>query len=50
MRKKFCREVTVVEILPVGQSEGEGEFFELRLEEPGWTDWQPGQFVMVSSF
>lgn len=42
-----CREVTVGELTPLGQSERPGEFFRLRLSHPGWADFRPGQFVMV---
>lgn len=47
MRQKSCRDVTVLEMRPVGQSEMPGAFFELRLEDPGFGSWQPGQFVML---
>ncbi|WP_022661655.1 iron-sulfur cluster-binding protein [Paucidesulfovibrio longus] len=47
MLKKICKEVRVGEILPVGQSLRAGEFYELRLESPGWDGWRPGQFVML---
>ncbi|SKA79708.1 dihydroorotate dehydrogenase electron transfer subunit [Paucidesulfovibrio gracilis DSM 16080] len=47
MVKKVCREVSVGEVLPIGQSVRPGEFFELRLENPGWSNWRPGQFVMI---
>lgn len=47
MLNKVCKEVRVGEILPVGQSARPGEFFELRLESPGWEGWRPGQFVML---
>lgn len=47
MAKKSCRDVTVLEMRPIGQSENQGSFFELRLEDPGWDVWHPGQFLMV---
>jgi len=37
-----CQELKVLEIIPYGQS----DFFELRLEHPGWK-WEPGQFAML---
>jgi dihydroorotate dehydrogenase electron transfer subunit len=47
MLKKVCKEVTVEKMLPFGQSARAGEFFELRFENPGWSGWRPGQFVMI---
>jgi dihydroorotate dehydrogenase electron transfer subunit len=51
MPVKSCRDVTVLEMRPVGQSEttpgAHGSLFELRLELPDWNGWRPGQFVMV---
>ncbi len=50
MIKQNCRELTVLEVTPFGQSRGEdGEplFFELRLTSPEWEMWRPGQFVML---
>ncbi|MDD4951677.1 MAG: dihydroorotate dehydrogenase electron transfer subunit [Desulfovibrionaceae bacterium] len=47
MRHGACREVKVLEVVPLGQSKRPGEFFELRLELPDWEAWRPGQFVML---
>ncbi len=44
---KNCRELKVLELAPLGQWEMPGAFFELRLENPGWEGWTPGQFVMI---
>ena len=44
--------LTALDLVPFGQSGLEARFFALRLTHPGWTQWRPGQFVMVrpSSF
>ena len=47
MSLRECRNVTVLDVAPVGQSKMAGELMELRLELPGWDSWKPGQFVMV---
>jgi len=47
MSLRDCRNVKVLDVVPVGQSKRPGDFFELVLEYPGWKDWKPGQFVMV---
>lgn len=47
MATKICRDVTVLEMRPVGQSKMPGVFFELRLAAPDWSGWRPGQFVML---
>ena len=47
MDNAHCCDVTVLELRPVGQSERPGEFYELRLTNPGWKRWHPGQFVML---
>lgn len=51
MQNKSCRDVTVLEMRPVGQlksgAKPAGLFYELRLENPGWKGWRPGQFVML---
>ncbi len=45
---KLCKKVKVVDVRPFGQPMTAGpEFFELRLENPGWDEWKPGQFVML---
>lgn len=45
---KLCKTVKVVDVRPFGQPSATGpEFFELRLENPGWGEWLPGQFVMI---
>lgn len=45
---KLCKTVKVVEVVPFGQPvNGVPDFFELRLENPGFERWKPGQFVMV---
>ncbi|WP_316899671.1 FAD-binding oxidoreductase [Pseudodesulfovibrio indicus] len=47
MSLRNCRNVKVLEVSPVGQSKTAGGFFELRLENPDWDGWKPGQFVMI---
>ena len=47
MSLRNCRNVKVLEVSPVGQSKRPDEFFEIKLEHPGWPGWKPGQFVMV---
>lgn len=40
-------EVAVVDNVPFGRTGGESRFWALRLEQPNWENWFPGQFVMV---
>lgn len=47
MTKEQCTVLKVLDNVPFGQVAGEHLFFALRLERPDWTDWLPGQFVMV---
>ncbi|MES9995374.1 dihydroorotate dehydrogenase electron transfer subunit [Desulfovibrio aminophilus] len=47
MTRRTCRELTVGELTPLGQSERPGEFYRLRLLGPGFGGWKPGQFVML---
>ncbi|ADU62225.1 MAG: dihydroorotate dehydrogenase electron transfer subunit [Pseudodesulfovibrio sp.] len=47
MSLRICRNVTVLEVSPVGQSKRPDEFYEIRLSLPDWDGWKPGQFVMV---
>lgn len=47
MALRNCRNVKVLDITPVGETQRPGEFFELRLERPDWDTWKPGQFVMI---
>lgn len=39
--------LTVLDIVPFGQTGGEPRFFALRLSRPDWAQWRPGQFVML---
>lgn len=41
-----CTELTVLDLVPFGQT-GQQSFFALRLTNPDWQEWQPGQFVML---
>lgn len=47
MSLRNCRNVTVLDVSPVGQSKRADEFFEVKLEYPDWDGWKPGQFVMI---
>jgi dihydroorotate dehydrogenase electron transfer subunit len=48
MRNIQCQELTVLDVVPFGQtSTGPSNCVALRLENPGWERWRPGQFVMV---
>ncbi|WP_243546908.1 dihydroorotate dehydrogenase electron transfer subunit [Pseudodesulfovibrio tunisiensis] len=47
MSLRNCRNVKVLDVVPVGQSKRPGEFFEIKLEYPDWDGWKPGQFVMI---
>lgn len=48
LRNIQCQELTVLDVVPFGQtSTGVTHCFALRLEDPGWSHWRPGQFVMV---
>ncbi len=42
-----CTELTVLDIVPFGQTASQGQFYALRLETPRWPGWSPGQFVML---
>lgn len=50
---KFCimqavyQCLKVLDLVPFGQVGSKPRFFALRLENPGWETWQPGQFVML---
>ena len=39
--------LTVLDLVPFGQTGPEHLFFALRLSNPGWAEWQPGQFMML---
>lgn len=39
--------LTVLDLVPFGQTGQESRFFALRLTHPEWEQWRPGQFVMV---
>ncbi len=47
MDKKYCQDVKVLEICPVGQTKMPGIFFEMKLTAPDWKNYHPGQFVML---
>lgn len=47
MFTKTCSQLTVLDIVPFGQTGPEHSFFALRLSRPEWEQWQPGQFIMV---
>lgn len=40
-------DLTVLDLVPFGQTGTEHSFFALRLSRPTWEEWQPGQFVML---
>lgn len=40
-------ELEVLDLVPFGQTGHESRFFALRLARPEWTQWKPGQFVML---
>lgn len=40
-------QVVVRDLVPFGNPGHETSFFALRLSQPGWKKWQPGQFVML---
>ena len=40
-------QVTVIDIVPFGQRRESGNQYALRLSNPGWPAWKPGQFVMI---
>lgn len=44
---RTCETLTVLDLVPFGQTERETRFFALRLSHPGWESWHPGQFVML---
>lgn len=40
-------ELTVLDLVPFGQTGSERRFFALRLSRPPWEKYRPGQFVMI---
>ena len=40
-------QVTVIDLVPFGQRRESDNQYALRLSNPGWADWRPGQFVML---
>lgn len=44
---QICETLTVLDLVPFGQTGREMQFFALRLSRPGWENWHPGQFVML---
>ncbi len=46
--RPVCREVSILALDRRASPEADGgSLFTLRLRNPGWTDWLPGQFVMA---
>lgn len=39
--------LSVLDLVPFGLTSSKNRFFALRLSNPGWEDWHPGQFVML---
>lgn len=42
-----CSTLTVLDIVPFGQTGPSPQFYALRLSPPDWVEWHPGQFVML---
>ncbi len=47
MNTQTCRDLEVRALTPCCPDHESGTFFELLLENPGWAQWTPGQFVMI---
>ena len=47
INKPVISQVTVIDLVPFGQRREEGNQYALRLSNPEWSDWKPGQFVMI---
>ncbi len=47
MKSSACFELQVLDLVPFGFTTGNAGFYALRLENPEWADWKPGQFVMI---
>ena len=45
--KPAYERLSVLDIVPFGQTGSQVAFFALRLSHPGWEEWKPGQFVML---
>lgn len=45
--KPVCMNLTVLDMVPFGQTGREPAYFALRLDCPNWLEWHPGQFVML---
>ncbi|MBO4368921.1 MAG: dihydroorotate dehydrogenase electron transfer subunit [Desulfovibrio sp.] len=47
MNTENCSDLTVLDLVPFGQTGTETFFYALRLSPPHWKNWKPGQFIMV---
>lgn len=47
MTAPTCSDLTVLDLVPYGQTAPDRYFYALRLARPTWNNWSPGQFVMV---
>ena len=47
MNNQSCKELKVLDVVPFGPISKEQTLFALRLENPEWDKWKPGQFVML---
>ena len=47
MSKPILTQLTVLDLVPFGNTGAQAAFFALRLTPPEWEGWGPGQFVML---
>lgn len=47
MPKPVLTQLTVLDLVPFGNTGAQASFFALRLTPPDWEGWSPGQFVML---
>ena len=47
MDNQHSTRLKVLDLVPFGQADPKHNFYALRLAPPAWTNWQPGQFVMI---
>lgn len=40
-------QLTVLDLVPFGQTGPKSVYYALRLANPGWSEWHPGQFLML---
>ncbi|MBQ7738481.1 MAG: dihydroorotate dehydrogenase electron transfer subunit [Desulfovibrionaceae bacterium] len=47
MDNQHSTRLKVLDLVPFGQADPLHHFYALRLARPAWTQWEPGQFIMI---